>query len=938
MIACHLIYNAVLEKLTMTVTPLTERLGEKKHREVHKWASHLSARFPKRVDGDFLRGLSILWGIGGPSFLQERAIAHVKRLLWLQYALCKRSEQEDKAIHAKVFCLGFRLCIAVGYRLRETSLSDEALVEVVGQKVAALKKVVGSVYKWEGRACGFFYIEFEKMRGRQLSFPELQEFERHLAQRLGTYLAAPTVFWPYNHEDALKQLLVLAKEVVSPQEVPQVSLHFQKQTARDVEFLVYMARVKETLSSKEGIAKECFPPSIQLVVHLKEEVDFGVPTLIEAFSMVIPHRYVKKGAVTNLLYAREYSVKLLEEEIGLFRDYNGGFFETQKKRFMEIAQQLEQKIPDFLLFGKEVFYALRPIEMQVCLEEALFEEVFWGFTRIVDKSGAFVEKTSPHVLFLRDQNPLKMERLIDRAKHFQQEGEVTAYGELSLPNGLCLYVIKEDGSDFPNLLEEAEEEVKKGGEQSCLRINFQLELVPSFDGHFLGKELRGRSLGRLLFEGLMRLGLDGQLQCSGCQEVQISKNKKRYLFTLREQFWSNGQKVTAFHYEKKWKKNFMKAIEDDFNLFYGLKNAAAIKEGTKPVSALGVRAENADKLTVNLEQADPHFLEKLTHPLFFPCAGLESEPVAFNGPYSISNKQDYSLTLEKNLYYFDRDRVFFKQMELYFEQPPQGSLQSGAPFTFMHLNDSFKTLTIKGLIRPYLMYLNTRVRALSSPLIRRALGAVIDRKWIIETIYQGHVPLHTPLPKEFSYCGHALVENDLSQGKDLFERGLKEVGLKFRDFPTLVLSCSCVARHKKLAEYLKQQWESVLGIAICLDVQTWNTFYQRLEDQSFHIAGLFKGSLLTRDVFPFLEAFSSKKTNHSAWENIEYIKCIQQAKQARSEKEKSRYFEKSEKLLLEHMPVIPLFANTEIRMHMPDLKDYVVDREGVVDLSFAAYQ
>lgn len=341
----------------MMATVSNAGLGEKTYRTVQEWSEHLVERFPRSVDRGFLQGLSILWGVGGPAFWQERSVAHMKRLLWLQYMLCKRAARERQTIDVRIFCRAFRLCVAIRYCVCKVGLSDEAILEVVGQKMAALKKVEESVYKWENRATGFFYVELEKMRGRQLSVSEIRELERHLEMNLGAYLAEPTVFWPYNHEDALKQLLVLEKEVSSTQEAPQVSLHFQKQTTRDVEFLVYMARAKLGKGFSGQLVKEQFPLSSQLVMHVREEIHSQIPKIVEAFSIVVPQRYFKEGGATNLLCARDYVVKVLEGVVGPVRDYNGGLFETQKARFTELATQFAHKIPYFSQFGKEIFYS-----------------------------------------------------------------------------------------------------------------------------------------------------------------------------------------------------------------------------------------------------------------------------------------------------------------------------------------------------------------------------------------------------------------------------------------------------------------------------------------------------------------------------------------------------------------------------------------------------
>ena len=182
----------------------------------------------------------------------------------------------------------------------------------------------------------------------------------------------------------------------SPEDYPQVSIHFQKQSAHSLEFLIYLARPQVTVLPKTAIVDDHFLLSTQLVVHLRKEIPSNVPTLIEAFSLFIPIEKCKRGAAINLLYAREFVAKLLEDAIGTFRDYNGGLFETQKKRFSELTKLFSDKIAHFSLFAKDLFYALTPVETRVCLDDALFEKLFEGFSQMLSQGVSVFNRPSPH--------------------------------------------------------------------------------------------------------------------------------------------------------------------------------------------------------------------------------------------------------------------------------------------------------------------------------------------------------------------------------------------------------------------------------------------------------------------------------------------------------------------------------------------------------------
>ena len=52
-----------------------------------------------------------------------------------------------------------------------------------------------------------------------------------------------------------------------------------------------------------------------------------------------------------------------------------------------------------------------------------------------------------------------------------------------------------------------------------------------------------------LFEGLMRYNADGKIECAAAESYSISKDKKTYQFTLRDNLtWSDGRELTAEDY------------------------------------------------------------------------------------------------------------------------------------------------------------------------------------------------------------------------------------------------------------------------------------------------------------------------------------------------------------------------------------------------------
>ena len=86
-----------------------------------------------------------------------------------------------------------------------------------------------------------------------------------------------------------------------------------------------------------------------------------------------------------------------------------------------------------------------------------------------------------------------------------------------------------------------------------LRINFQEGDLPSLHPHDLVIYLRGLSIAKVLYEPLTRVNADGKVELAGAKSVELSPDKLRYTFVLRDNSWSDGTPVTAHQYENAWK-------------------------------------------------------------------------------------------------------------------------------------------------------------------------------------------------------------------------------------------------------------------------------------------------------------------------------------------------------------------------------------------------
>ncbi|MEM7175802.1 MAG: ABC transporter substrate-binding protein [Chlamydiota bacterium] len=485
--------------------------------------------------------------------------------------------------------------------------------------------------------------------------------------------------------------------------------------------------------------------------------------------------------------------------------------------------------------------------------------------------------------------------------------------------------------------------------KETLTLNFVEGDLESLSPYSLSLCLRGRALGKWLFEGLTRLSPCGSYKPAGARKITISPCQTSYLFALRPMRYSDGSFVSAYDYERAWKGVLSSDVDcKQAGLFDCLKNAKAVREKGKAISEVGVKALNQNTLLVELERPNTYFLSLLSSCLFVPYK-TKFGKVLFNGPYQVDEwERDRYLRLTINSFFQEQDTLEIKQIKILMVKNHQEVFSLYKRKELDWIGDPFCPLpkdrlslelvqgkwTRKEVVRPFWIHLNTQHFPLSSPLIRRAFSCAVNRKWLSEHIYPGCRPLSTVLPKALSLYGegNALCQ-DTGQGETLFEEGLKELRLTRKTFPLLKLSCCPMERNQKLAEYLKEKWETTFGITIDLDIQDCRVFLENLRVGKFQIGGCFVSSDY-KDALTLLARLAAVD-NCCHWNHFHYrdiVACIEREKKPHI---RCSLIRAAESILIQEAPVIGLLNQTLNYIHRDDLHNLTFDYAGVPDLRWA---
>jgi len=298
-----------------------------------------------------------------------------------------------------------------------------------------------------------------------------------------------------------------------------------------------------------------------------------------------------------------------------------------------------------------------------------------------------------------------------------------------------------------------------------------------------------------VFDGLTRIDNKNVPQPAIAKSWTISKDRKTYLFTLRDAYWTNGTRVTAYDFEYAWKRALSPELASDeaYQLYYvygGEAFNASIKVGTKyyvqavgakgnpvtktvggkvvpvpnmakeidPSKNVGVRALDAKTLKVYLQAPTPYFLGLTAFPTLYPvCKAVVSANAKWaadvtnyvtDGPFKLTQwSQNEKLVFVKNPTYWDKDNVKLTKITYYMVEDASTALsmyQSGqldgaaaVPLSELSKLVASGDVQILPLLGTYFYKINVTKKPFNDVRVRKALLLAIDRKAITTSITKG---------------------------------------------------------------------------------------------------------------------------------------------------------------------------------------------------------
>jgi len=469
---------------------------------------------------------------------------------------------------------------------------------------------------------------------------------------------------------------------------------------------------------------------------------------------------------------------------------------------------------------------------------------------------------------------------------------------------------------------------------------------------------------RDLYEGLVSEAANGDYIPGVAESWSISEDGKTYRFKIREEaVWSNGDKVVAEDFVFSLRRSVdPKTLSNYSSMLYPIKNARDVVLGKLPTDKLSVSAESENTLLIELEEPTPYFISLLTHSTTYPVhppsvrehgsSFTRPENMISNGAFTLKDWriQDYIL-LERNEKYWDNSSTTLSQVYYYPLDNPDASLRryraneldftdttpsEQLPWIKKNLKEELKITPYFGSY--YYGFNNTKPPFKDNPELRMALSLAVNRTIITDIVLgAGQIPAFTFVPPVKQYQGKEPGWAKLTQDEreELARELYAQAGYSGSNPLSIEIIYNTSENHKRVALAVTSMWKKVLGVETKLRNQEWKVFLEtrRLKEETEIFRGGWIGDY--DDPYTFSELLHSEnEMNHSGYASKEYDALLRSASLKPAGKERTNDLLQAEQIMLNDMPVIPLYFY--VSQHL--IKPWVFGLEGnVMDHHYSKY-
>lgn len=515
-------------------------------------------------------------------------------------------------------------------------------------------------------------------------------------------------------------------------------------------------------------------------------------------------------------------------------------------------------------------------------------------------------------------------------------------------------------ADAPQTIDDieavAEEETEEATQAAAQELTFVLNNEPDTIDPTITNNSFAVPFIVNCFEGLVTYNEAGEVVPGNAETWSSNDDMTVYTFKLREGLkWSDGTPLTANDYVYSAFRVLDPATAGQYvNMISDyVVNGNEYYAGEVTAEEVGIKALDDLTLEFTLSAPCPYFVDLVSMWVYFPVqqATVEAngdqwttkaETYIGNGPFKVTEiKTGESYVLEKNENYWDADNVTLEKLTYRYildvataltayENGEVDGVRTIPSSDMARLKADNAGVQTAGSYGTVYYDINCGVAPFDNVLVRKALNLAIDRESLINNVAQiDAVPAFS-----FYAPGYVVDGKDLTEGRPTFEMSataeveaaqaaLAEAGYPNGEgFPTLQLSYYSDDNVKKIAEAIKEMWETNLGITVEISSADWGVFYTDVQAGNYQVAAMGWSADYVNPMSFLPLLYTDDVTNNSFYSNPDYDALVDQVKTENDPAAFASLVKQADELVSADYPVLPLYYKSNNYL----LKDYV---EGV---------
>ncbi len=517
--------------------------------------------------------------------------------------------------------------------------------------------------------------------------------------------------------------------------------------------------------------------------------------------------------------------------------------------------------------------------------------------------------------------------------------------------------------DIEASTEDAEDNAAEATEAAAQELTFVLNNEPDTIDPTITNNSFAVPFIMNCFEGLVTYNEAGEVVAGNAESWSSNPEMTVYTFKLREGLkWSDGTALTANDYVYSALRVLDPATAGLYvNMISDyVVNGNEYYAGEVSAEEVGIKALDETTLEFTLSAPCPYFIDLVSMWVYFPVqqATIEAngdqwttkaESYIGNGPFKVTEiNMGESYVLEKNEHYWDAENVKLEKLTYRYildvataltayengEVDGVRTIPSSDMARLIAEDAGVQTVGSYGTVY---YNINCGVAPFDNVLVRKALNLAIDREALINNVAQ----VEAQPAFSFYAPGYVVDGKDVTEGRSDFElsatadveaakAALAEAGYpEGEGFPTLQLSYYSDDNVKKIAEAIKEMWETNLGITVEISSADWGVFYSDVQAGNYQVAAMGWSADYVNPMSFLPLLYTDDVTNNSFYSNPDYDALVDQAKTESDPSAFAELVKQADEEVSSDYPVLPLYYKSNNYL----LKDYV---EGVYMTSSAS--